>query len=78
MHMLFDIASLVFLCLYKITKVSIFSRSTYYLLVIAFGIADSVVQQSSDKLNKIIVCVCSHVRGFTCVCWEQVPVGSKR
>lgn len=59
MHMLFDIASLVFLCLYKITKVSIFSRSTYYLLVIAFGIADSVVQQSSDKLNKIIVCVCA-------------------
>lgn len=46
MNMLFDIASLVFLCLYKITKVSIFSRSTYYLLVIAFGIADSVVQQS--------------------------------
>lgn len=44
--MLFDIASLVFLCLYKITKVPIFSRSTYYLLIIAFGIADSVVQQS--------------------------------
>lgn len=31
-------------CLYKTSKISVFPKSTYYLLIIAFDIADFAVQ----------------------------------